>query len=197
MAVGTGPALVDEDEVLSAEILHESGCRIDDEAGTANDQCVCIGDEVNAPLNVFLFEAFFIEYNVRTYDAAAAAAGNTGSIFYEGHRIGFAAFHAVVAMNGAVQFNDVFGACHLVESVYILRDDGFEFSHLLELGKGVVAGIWFGIGIKHFLAIELVEFFRMIDEEAMGDHLFRAVFAAEFFLIDAVGTAEIRDAGFR
>ena len=125
-AVHIGRRLIDEDQFFAAVVADQAGGGVDDEARAADDQHVGLADVVQGLFDDVVVEAFFVEDDVRLYRAAAGVAlGNAGGIF---HILGveeFMAVHAEVAVDTAVEFEDVLAAGFLVEAVDILGDDGF------------------------------------------------------------------------
>jgi hypothetical protein len=83
------------------------------------------------------------------------------------------AVHAIVSENGSVQFVDRFAACLLVEPIYVLGYNSFEFAHLFQLRQRLMCVIRFRVSINQVVFVVVKEGLRISYEEAVRQHLFR------------------------
>ena len=102
-AVCTRLALVDEHEMIAPEVVDQSRRRVDDERGAADDERVRRADRCDGALDRCGIEAFLIEHDVGTDDAAAGAVGDGRVLHDVVERVVRAAVHAVRAADRAVQ----------------------------------------------------------------------------------------------
>ena len=196
VAVLRGGVAVDDDEVLAFEIINETGGRVNSQRGAGDDEAVGLLDFLQGAAEDVVVEGFFIEDDVGLDDAAVFRAARDA--FAAAHKVEVieaAAGHAVVAHDGAVELVDFFAACHLVQAVDVLCDDGGELAVAFQLGEFVVDGAWAVVGRDHFGAVEFKEFFGVGVEKAAAEHGFRVVFEA-FLVVKAVFAAEVRNAAF-
>ena len=110
-----------------------------------------------------------IEHDVGLHNAAAGAAGDALCIADEFTGIEFAAFHAVIAQNAAVQLKDVPASGLLVQTVDVLRDDGGQMALLLQPGKHAVRDVRLKAEREHFFAVEPVKILRVFQKKAVAD----------------------------
>jgi hypothetical protein len=95
-----------------------------------------------------------------------------------------------------VQFGDAVGAGHLVQAVDVLGDDAEQLVLALQPGEGEVGGVGPRVGVDELLSVEVEERGRVALHEAVGDDLLGAQRAPVGLRVDAVGAAEVGDAGF-
>ena len=195
-AVHVRTGFVDQDQFMAAVVTDQTGCWVDDEARAADDEHVGVADVVQGLFDDVVVQAFFIEDDVRLDDAAAGVAlGDACGILHVFGVEEFVAVHAEVAMNAAVQFQDVLAARFLVQAVDVLGDDGFQFARFFQFGQFDMGHVGLGVEGQHLVAVEAVKFFRVVHEEGMAEDRFGRVFIV--LVVQAVGAAEIGDAAFR
>ena len=73
-----GGIAVDEDQIPTVKIMDERSGRIDREGSARNDEHIGSSDSIQAFINRFAIELFFIENNIRLDKTAAGTAGNDG-----------------------------------------------------------------------------------------------------------------------
>ena len=111
---------------MAAVITNQTGCRVDDEARAADDEHVGVADVVQGLFDDVVVQAFFVEDDVGLDDAAAGVTlGDARGILHVFGVKEFVAVHAEIAVDAAVQFQDIFTARFLVQAVDVLGDDGF------------------------------------------------------------------------
>ena len=93
-----------------------------------------------------------------------------------------------------MQLIDGAAARLLMQAIDVLGDDRLQLSRLLQSGQRDVRRIRRRIRIKHFIAVEAVEFLRILQEKRMTDDGFRRNLV--FLMLEAVRTPEIRNAAF-
>ena len=108
----------------------------------------------------------------------------------------FAAIHAGIPKNRAMELQHIFATCFLMQAVNILSDDCCQLSLLLQTSKGKVCRIWFCIRINHFIKIKVIKLLGITHEKSMTQHGLRGK-AIFFLLINSLITAEVGDIGFR
>ena len=98
------------------------------------------------------------------------AAGNAFSLAHCLQRILLAAFHAVIAVNGAVQLQYIAAAGKLMQAVDILRDDSGQLSHLLQLRQFVMGCVGFGVkcGLHNFILIKFQKIIGMAEKKTVA-----------------------------
>ena len=186
---------VDEGKTAAAVIAEQACGRIDGETRSADEQHIGMPDGGNGPGQRFLVERLLIEHDVGLHDAAAGAAGDALRIADKLGGIKFAALHAVIAQNAAVQLIDALAPGLLVQTVDVLRDDGGQMSLLLQSGEHAVRDVRLKAEREHFFAVEPVKILRIIQKEAVADDRLGRI--VEFLVVQAVHTAEIGNAAFR
>ena len=139
--------LIDDDESITAEIGDEACRRINDEARTADDEHISLGDLIDRLIDIIRIERFLIEHDVRLDHAAA-----TGTVRYgrcqreEGLCIICRkAFLSGIRKDGAVDFDDIPAPRALMKTIDVLRDDGREPALLLELCQRKVRAVRRGL----------------------------------------------------
>lgn len=139
--------LIDDDESIPAEIGDEACRRINDEARTADDEHIGLGDLIDRLIDIIGIERFLIEHDVRLDHAAAGgAAGNGRCQREEGLRIICRkAFLAGIRQDGTVDLDDIPAPRTLMETIDVLRDDGREPALLLELCQRKVRAVRRGL----------------------------------------------------
>ena len=80
-----------------------------------------------------------------------------------------------------------------MEAVDVLGDDGLQLPLPLPFRQLAVGGVGLGVQGQHFGPVEVVEFLGVCLVKCVAEHGLRRVF--EFLVIQAVHTAEVRDAG--
>ena len=195
-AVHVGARLVDEDQFMAAVVTDQAGSGVDDEARAADDEHVGVADVVQGLFDDVVVQAFFIEDDVGLDGAAAGVAlGDACGILHVFGVEEFVAVHAEVAVDAAVQFQDILTARFLVQAVDVLGDDGFQFAGFFQFGQLDVGHVGLGVEGQHLVAVETVEFFRVVHEEGVAEDRFGRVFIV--LVVQAVSAAEIGDAAFR
>ena len=181
---------------MAAVVADQAGCRVDDEARAADDEHVGVAYVVQGLFDDVVVQAFFVEDDVGLDDAAAGVTlGDARGILHVFGVEEFVAVHAEVAMNAAVQFQDVLAARFLVQAVDVLGDDGFQFARFFQFGQFDVGHVRLSVEGQHLVAVEAVEFFRVIHKERMAEDRFGRVFIV--LVVQTVSAAEIGDAAFR
>ena len=94
-----------------------------------------------------------------------------------------------------MQFKDGFAARFLVQAVDVLRDNSAELACLFERSKLFVRLVRLVVEREHFFAIKAEEILRVLIEKRVAQDRLRRV--VEFLVVQAVCTAEIRNAGLR
>ena len=94
----------------------------------------------------------------------------------------------------AVELVNGLGARRLMQAVDVLGDDGLQLPLPLPFRQLAVGGVGLGVQGQHFGPVEVVEFLGVRLVKCVAEHCLRRVF--EFLVIQAVHTAEVRDAGF-
>ena len=122
--------LVDDHQVIPAEIADQPRRRVNGQAGAAHDQHIRPADGAHRTLNGGFVQALLIQDHIRFYNAAAVrAAGHTvplaAGFLDKADGVELAAAGAVVAQGGTVQLIHGFTARCLVQAVNILGDNGF------------------------------------------------------------------------
>ena len=97
-------------------------------------------------LSVFWLRALLVEHHIRLDGAAAAAPGDAFGVEDIVQIIEFSALFAVIAVDAAVELQDVLAASGLMEAVDVLGDDGCKLPLLLPLGQLAVGGVGLGVG---------------------------------------------------
>ena len=125
--------LIDDDESIAAEIGDEACRRINDEARTADDEHIGLGDLIDCLIDIIRIKRFFIEHDVRLDHAAATGTVRHGRCqSKEGLCIICRkAFLAGIRQDGAVDLDDIPAPRALMETIDVLRDDGREPALLL------------------------------------------------------------------
>lgn len=176
------------------EVVNQAGGRIDSERGSGNNKDLRTFNGIDGTEKNAVIKALLVEHNVRFNDAATIATGHACAVENMFGRVGFSAGAAVVSMDGTMQFEHVFAARFLMETVDILGDNGAEFPLLLQLGQSAMSAVGLGIEGDHLPAVEVEKVLGMGDEKAMAEHGFGRV--AELLAIEAAGAAEVGDAAF-
>lgn len=161
----------------------------------ADDQHIRLRNCLYAVHQALLIERLLIQHNIRLDDAAAGASRNTVTGFHVLGIIEFAAVLAVISMHRAVQLVDVLATGSLMQTVYILRDNGGQLACLLQLCELFVCGVWLRVQREHLVLIKSEELLRLRLEKGMTEDGFRRKFV--LLMIQAVNAAEIRNAAFR
>lgn len=100
----------------------------------------------------------------------------------------------MVPQHAAVELKDLLAAGLLVQAVDVLGDDGLQLPLPLPFRQLAVGGVGLGVQGQHFGPVEVVEFLGVRLVKCVAEHGLRRVF--EFLAVQAVHTAEVRDAGF-
>ena len=101
----------------------------------------------------------------------------------------FAALHAVIAEDTAVELVYLFAARRLMKSVDILRDNGAELSLLFPFRKLEMRGIRLCAETVHLRAIEAVKLLRFLLEKCVAEYGLGRVIP--LLTVQAVNTAEV------
>ena len=185
---------VDEDQVLSLEIVHKSCRRINGQACTGDDHRVRCTDVVYSGGEHIVVQPLLVQHDFGLDHAAAAALGNADRIADILRREELRALQASVAMDGAVQFQHGFAACFLMESVDVLGDDGAQTASLFQCSKEMMCRIGLGFKGEHLVAVETVELLRMAAEEGSRQDGFRRKCVC--LVVQPVHAAEVGNARF-
>ena len=160
-----------------------------------DDQNIGVGDVADRSVHQIHVQSFFIQYDVRLDNAAAAAAGHHFRSAPDRLQIvKLSAALTMVSGNSAVQFQDLAASGCLMQPVYILRNDGLKFAFRLQLRQCFVRLIGFCALDQHFIPVKTVKLIRPGNEKAVAQDLFRRIIV--FHIVDAVNTPEIRDPAF-
>ena len=152
--------------MLAAEITDKAGCRVDGQAGAGDDHQVCFGDDMDRVGNDGVIQAFFVEDDIRLDPAAAIAVRDRVlAVLHEFGGEELAAVHAVVPVDTAVEFKDLFAAGCLVKPVDVLGDDTDQFAFLFPFGQLLVGFVRLGIQGKELVPVEFEEFLRFLNEK--------------------------------
>ena len=114
---------IDHNQFISSVIINQSGCRIDDQGCSADDQHICILDRLNGSCHDGHIKPFFVEHHIRFDPSATGTGRHTFCMKHIFCIIRFSAFHTVIAVHASVKLQHFFASCRLVQSVDILRDD--------------------------------------------------------------------------
>ena len=162
-----GGIAVDEDQIPTVKIMDERSGRIDREGSACNDEHIGSSDSIQAFINRFAIELFLIEDNIGFNETATGTTGNASRGEDLFRRIALMTLLAVIAVNAAVQFQDLFAASHLVQTINILRDNGRELSGGFQLRQLAVGCIGTGCKTDHLLPVEIVKLRRVADKKAV------------------------------
>ena len=144
-----------------------------------------------------IVQAFFVEDDIGLDGTAAGIAFGDACRLVD--LLGIKEFMAVlaeIAVDTAVQFQDVFTTAFLMETVDILSNDGFQLARLFQFSQLFVGHIRLGRKgrVQDFVPVEPVKFIGVLFIKRVGQHRFRRIFV--MLVIQPVFTAEIRDAAF-
>ena len=181
--------------MVAPEVTDQSRRRVDHKAGTADDEGISAADGRDCAGQYLLIQPLFVEDDVRLDDTAAfGAARHTGAVGDEVHIVERAALDAVVAQGAAVELVHRLGACRLMEAVDVLGDDGFQLALPLELRQTQMRRVGLCSLDDELIAVEAVELLgALFPEGVTQDRLGRVIV---FLMVEAVHTAEVRDAAF-
>ena len=195
IAVIGSRASVDKHKFISPVIVDKSRRGIDVQRRSAHDHHVGGPDVFYRSVKYILVKAFFIQHDIGPDHAAAAAARHAAAVIDHVGGIGLAAFGAIGAQDATVQFEHVFAAGSLVQSVYVLRDHGAQLSFPLKLRKTQMNAVGLHALDDELGAMEAVILLRVFDEKAVAQDRLGRVFP--LLVVQTVDTAEIRDPAFR
>ena len=97
-------------------------------------------------------------------------------------------------MNRAVQFKHALRSCQRMQPVNVLCDHAGHFSGTLQFRQLSVRGVGKRVLNQQFFTVEVIKFFRMCHEKAVGQNGFRRI--AELLMIKPVRAAKIRHPAF-
>ena len=121
MSVPWGGGLVDYDKLIALKVVDESGSRVDGQGGAADYENIRLVDIPDRGIYGLLVKAFFIQYNIRFYRAAALLAFWNALGFQNiGNIMKLSAGLAVVAQDGAMKLQNRLAARRLVQAVDVL-----------------------------------------------------------------------------
>ena len=189
-----GRVAVDKNEVFPCEIVDERSRRIDGKRGACNDEQVRLGDTAQTFRYGSVIQCFLIQYDIRFDNAAAGAAGNAFSSQYILGRIAFMAFKTIIAVDAAVQLQNLFAAGHLVQAVNILGHNGHQLARGLQLRQLAVRRIGAGGQTKHFLPVKIKKLRRVTDKKTVAEDGLRGI--GVLLMVQAVYGTKIRDSAF-
>ena len=104
-----------------------------------------------------LIQRFFVQHDVRPYDAAAAAAGQSLAVVHLVCGKGLAAAGAIGPQDASVQLQHLFASGGLMESVDVLGDHSRQFSRGFPLRQLAVGGVGLCFRAEHFRPVEAEE----------------------------------------
>ena len=136
-----------------------------------------------------VIQAFFIQYNVGLDNPAAGTGRNTGAVENEQIIIELFAPHAIISLDRTVKFQHHLAACHLMQSVDILRYDRLHFSRLFQLCKFTMRLVGFCCRDNHLFTVKIKKLPGMSGEKRMAQHRFRRILV--LLVVKTVYTAKI------
>ena len=140
-----------------------------------------------------LIQPFLVEHHVGLHRSTAVRAA--GHAFAPGDEVRAekaAAFHAVVAVDGAVKLIHCFAARRLMKPVDVLGDHRAELPGPLQLRQLLVGGVGPGIGAEHFVPVKAVKIPGAPGKIGVAEDGLRRLVV--FLAVQAVHAAEIGDA---
>ena len=175
-------------------IAHQTGRRVHRQRRSADDEHIRVADVLQRAAHHVIVQRFLVQHHIGLHDAAAGAPGHPGAVPDEFHPVGRTALHAVVAVDGAVEFPHPLGAAPLVQAVDVLGDHAAQFANRLQFRQFSVGGVGLGIGADHFGPVEPIELLRFPVEKAAAENGLRRIII--LLVVQTVHTAEIGNAAF-
>ena len=147
---------VDEDEIVSIEIIYQTCSRIYHQGCAAYDEAVRLADPVYGLLQHMLFQRFFVKNDIRfdglaTEPAFRNTVDTVGFIHDIRQIMTLSAFHASVSQHRSMKFTDIFAACQLVKSIDVLGYNAQKLSFFLQLCQCDMSLVGFRILINQIL----------------------------------------------
>ena len=194
LIVHGGHIAVDEDEVLPAEVVHQTGGGVHRQARPGDDERIRLADVVHGGGEYIVIQPFLVEHDFRLDDAAAGTFRDALRVSDVFRREELRALQAAVAVDGAVELQHGFAARSLMKAVDVLGDDGGEFTGFFKLGEEEMCRVGLCLQGEHLVAVEAIEFLRVLAEKGGGQDGFRGIVV--LLIVQAVHAAEVGDAGF-
>ena len=135
LAVIGGAAQIDECKLISTVIINKSRSGIHIQGSAAYDKHLGLGYAFDGFAYYPIVKRLLVKHDIRPYNAAAYASWNALAVVHLVGGVRSAAGRAVASQYAAVQLKHFLAAGCLMKPVYILRDDRFELSLPLKLGK--------------------------------------------------------------
>ena len=184
--------LVEEHQPVPLIVSNQPRGGIDVQGGAADHQHIRLRQGADGCLQRPLIQPLLIEHHIRLDDAAAAAPGHALRAEDMLQTVKFPAPLAVVPVDAAMELQHVPAAGGLMEPVDVLGDDGFQLALPLELRQTQMRRVGLCSLDDELIAVEAVELLgALFPEGVTQDRLGRVIV---FLMVEAVHTAEVRDA---
>ena len=197
VAVLRGGITVHDDQVLAAEVVRQGVGRIYGQRGAADDEYISFGEGIDRTFPGFVWQALFVERDVRAEHTATRAVRYSLSRGEEDVvREFLAALIAVDTLCRAVHFEYFLAAGFLVQTVDVLCDHCGELAALFHLREFLVRDVRLDAATVHLLPVVLEKDFRLVVKTTVAQEIFRRVFIELYvvLVIKSVFASEIRDA---
>ena len=142
-----------------------------------------------------MLKILFIKDDIRPYDTAASVAVRYAFLCSNIFNIELlAAVHAVIPEYRTVKLDNTLASGLLMEIIDVLCDYRLELTLSLESYKSLMSLVGSGIRIDKLTLVKVIEIFRMLYKEVVGNDVDRSVLCAALCVIDTGTASEVRNA---